>query len=323
MTLLFPLVIYSNSDYKLEKQDFFYPYFRNLVNNPGLDVRRKIVKRNLIVLIFLVFILPFSCKKKEKLLSVPKGFTYLRTETYTCGGVTNKVKEYRHNATGLEFVLIPGGTFQMGSYEWKNSQPVHTETLKSFLISKTEVTQKVWKKIAGTEPWSNKYCVYEGDDYPAGYISWNDAKSFCRQTELSLPSEAQWEYACRAGTTTRYFWGEREPDIDDYAWYYKNTWEPREFAPHQVAQKKPNAYGLYDMLGNASEWVEDWYHDSYKGAPSDGSARLNKGGDNNDRSCRGGRFLSSPEECRTAFRRRYASNTQISGAGFRVCAPLE
>ena len=239
----------------------------------------------------------------------PSEFTYLRTGTYSCGGQWHTVKEYRHDKTGLEFVLIPGGSFAMGSNDGESDEkPVHEVRLSSFLLSKTEVTQAVWQRIMKTKPWQGKSNVQEGANNPAVYVSWEDVMAFCKRTGLCLPTEAQWEYACRAGTTTKYYWGDSMDGA--YCWYNSNAWNKDQKYAHQVGQKQANAFGLYDMSGNVWEWCQDWYDDSYysKGendnprGPSTGSSRV----------LRGGSFVDGAVSCRSA-------NRDCGGPGYRDC----
>ena len=190
-----------------------------------------------------------------------KGFVYLREQRYSCGGQTNTVKEYMHEQTGLEFVLIPG---------------------KNYLMAKTVVTQVSWYKIMKTKPWQGKNYVRDGDEYPAVYVSWHDAQKFCEKTGLELPHEKEWKYACRAGTKTAYYWGD---DMDGkYCWYDKNAWHVGEKYAHQVKQKLPNAFGLYDMSGNLWEWCQN--------APE---------GNSSDRVFRGGSFRDSARYCESSY----------------------
>jgi formylglycine-generating enzyme required for sulfatase activity len=218
----------------------------------------------------------------------------------------------------LELVRIKAGIFMMGSSEAEkgheeDEKPVHNVTLTSdFYIGSHEVTQAQWLALMGSWPDSSQPKTEEGlgDDYPAYYISWNDCQEYIsllneyvRKTHqgnytFRLPSEAEWEYACRAGTQTRFFFGDSLIDslshqAGDYMWYKDNN-EPTGTKP--VGKKLPNAWGLYDMHGNVWEWCQDWYHTSYEGAPTDGSAwespvtefRILHGGDwdNEARTCR-------------------------------------
>ena len=116
-----------------------------------------------------------------------------------------------------------------------------------------------------TRPWQGKEYVQEGSDYPATYVSWNDAVEFCRNlseqegVEYHLPTEAQWEFACRAGTTTAYSFGDDVSKLGQHAWYTENAWYIGEQYDHRVGQKLSNSWGLYDMDGNVWEWCQDWY----------------------------------------------------------------
>ncbi|MCX5769469.1 MAG: formylglycine-generating enzyme family protein [Candidatus Hydrogenedentes bacterium] len=201
----------------------------------------------------------------------------------------------------LEMVWIPGGTFMMGRYpgeqdSWESEDPRHQVAVPGFWMAKYELTKRQWQAVMGTTPWSGLSYVLNDLDSPAVYVSWDDAKAFITalntQTGLTfrLPSEAEWEYACRADTTTRFYWGD-DPDytlINDYAWWYGNAWDAGEQYAHVVGLKLPNAFGLYDMSGNVWEWCEDDWHSSYTGAPTNGSAwvdsprgsyRVRRGGD--------------------------------------------
>jgi formylglycine-generating enzyme required for sulfatase activity len=171
-------------------------------------------------------------------------------------------------------VYIPAGTFQMGSTDneygfAQYTTPVHTVTLQGFDIGAYEVTQAQYQAIMGSNP-----SHFQGMNIPVDSVTWYDAREFCTRLStltgrtFTLPSEAQWEYACRAGTTTLYSWGDSDSLIGDYAWWYNDS----DSHPHTVGTKLPNPWGLYDMQGNVWEWCLDSWHSNYVGAPTDGSA---------------------------------------------------
>jgi formylglycine-generating enzyme required for sulfatase activity len=234
------------------------------------------------------------------------------------------------NSIGMVLVPIPTGEFMMGSPEtekyrqglgtWEKQHPV--TLTKPFYLGATEVTQAQWKAVMGTTPWKflffSKRGVEEGDHYPATYVGWEDAVEFCRKlsekegVEYRLPTEAEWEYACRAGTTTVYSFGDNESQLGEYAWYKENT---RENGIHHaliVGKKKPNPWGLYDMHGNVWEWCQDLYG-KYPDAtdpqgPSEGSIRV----------IRGGSWWYNSDFCRSAERSGDTPDSRYNGLGFRV-----
>ncbi len=241
----------------------------------------------------------------------------------------------------LELVRIPAGSFQMGSPDTERSRLdreglVHTVTIGyDFYMGKYEVTQAQWLAVMGSWPGtapSSSYGV--GDDYPAYYVSWTDAQNFITAVNthitntgqgpatVRLPSEAEWEYACRAGTQMRFYFGDSLSVGDDceddgirsqYMWYCGNN-SPYESKP--VGGKLPNAFGLYDMSGNVWEWCQDWYHSSYTGAPADGSAWESPTGSYRVR--RGGRWDGGAQRCRSAFRDFYWPGYRGYFIGFRL-----
>ncbi len=237
----------------------------------------------------------------------------------------------------LEMAVIPGGTFMMGSPEgegYDSERPQHSVLVSPFLIGKYPITQKQWKAIATL----NKIDIdlkpdpsyRKGDERPVTNVDWNECVEFCKRLskltgrEYRLPSEAQWEYACRAGTTTPFYFGETiTTDLANY--YGKNVFasEPKgqyreETTP--VGQFPPNPFGLYDMHGNVLEWCADDWHSNYNGAPNDGSAWLSNDS-NTTKVLRGGSYLNNPRNCRSASRSSYNARDYIHD-GFRVvCVP--
>jgi formylglycine-generating enzyme required for sulfatase activity len=217
----------------------------------------------------------------------------------------------------MKLVRIPAGKFMMGSPDPEEgrafNETQHEVTLsKPFYMGVTEVTQAQYQAIMDTNP-SN----FKGETNPVEVVSWTEATEFCKKlTEktrqaVRLPTEAEWEYACRAGTTTAFSFGDADSALGDYAWYGANSGDET----HPVGQKKPNAWGLYDMHGNVMEWCADWYKDYPKGAvtdpqgPASGSGRVLRGGSWND----------DPDFCRSAYR--YPFDTPDDRAinyGFRV-----
>ena len=224
------------------------------------------------------------------------------------------------NSIGMEFVLIPAGEFKMGSPSgedgrYNNEGPLHTVNIeKTYYLGKYEVTQKQWREVMGTNP-----SHFTGDNLPVEKVSWNDAQKFIKKLnqkegtdKYRLPSDAEWEYAARAGTTTRYSFGDSESNLSEYAWYDDNSGDKT----HTVGQKKPNSWGLYDMHGNVYEWVQDDWHGNYYGAPSDGSAW--ESGGYSTRVYRGGSWRFLARHCRSAVRDYDFPGTRHHYLGFRL-----
>ncbi len=221
----------------------------------------------------------------------------------------------------IEFVWIPPGSFMMGSPSGEKGQrrneKQHRITIsKGFWLGKYEVTKSQWKSVMGTELWKGRKHILDDSDSPAVYVSWNDAQSFIRKLGggYRLPTEAEWEYACRAGTTTAYSFGESESDLDEYAWYYDNADSKGEDYAHVVGQKKPNTWGLYDIHGNVFEWCSGWFDeypsDSAKDpeGPSTGAYKL----------LRGGSWTNFGYDCRSAYRFNRPVDFRDAYNGFRV-----
>jgi len=176
----------------------------------------------------------------------------------------------------LDLVLVPAGSFSMGSDSRLLAEdPVHQVTFaKPFYMGKTEVTQRQWESIMGTNP-----SRFKGQDNPVEAVSWNASQEFIKKLnektgrKFSLPSEAEWEWACRAGAATRFCFGDSDASLGDYAWYSANS----SAGTHPVGEKRANGWGLHDMHGNVWEWCVDIWHQSYEGAPADGSAWTERG----------------------------------------------
>jgi formylglycine-generating enzyme required for sulfatase activity len=228
------------------------------------------------------------------------------------------------SSTGMEFVLIPAGEFIMGSSSEEKDgsdceSPVHTVTIKNpFYIGRSPVTQRQWKKIMGTSP-SN----FRDEARPVEKVSWKEIQKFIQKlnsientAKYRLPSEAEWEYACRAGTQSRYFFGDDESKLDEYAWYAKNSGRKT----HPVGKKKPNPWGLYDMHGNVWEWVQDEWHESYNGSPSNGSAW--EDGNSSNRVSRGCSWYCDIDFCRPAARFSREPDSRFANLGFRLVREL-
>jgi formylglycine-generating enzyme required for sulfatase activity len=253
----------------------------------------------------------------------------------------------------IDMVYIPGGTFKMGSPETEeghqsNESPQHSVTVPAFFMGKTPVTQAQWKAVADRLPQINhqlnpKPSHFDGNNYPVESVSWHDAIEFCARLsklsdrEYSLPSETQWEYACRAGTTTPFHFGET---IDSaIANYRAQDWEiggrtyPGKYGQGKLGEfrnkttpvgsfKVANTFGLYDMHGNVWEWCMDHWHDSYINASTDGSAWLDENStENAARVRRGGSWSSYPRNCRSASRYGSGADFRSDTFGFRLISP--
>lgn len=205
----------------------------------------------------------------------------------------------------MELVRIEAGEFLMGSPKseegrYEQEGPQHRVKIsKPFYIGKYEVTQKQWQAVMNNNPSAHK-----GDDRPVEKISWYECEEFCKRLSqkvgqaVRLPTEAEWEYACRAGTTTRFSFGDSDAVLGEYAWFD----EKRGGNTHPVGQKKPNAWGLYDMHGNVWELCQDWHAwDSYENRPNPDTDPTGPG-TGIARVHRGGSWLNGPRLCRSAFR---------------------
>lgn len=265
-------------------------------------------------------------------------------ETRRTRGQAEYFPEDLGNGVVLEMVSIPGGRFQMGSAEGEgdgDERPQHSVTVKPFLISRYLITQAQWQIVAKLPKINHDFdpdpSNFKGSKRPVERVSWHEAIEFCarlsRKTghEYRLPSEAEWEYACRAGTTTPFHFGETiTTDLANYQgtdWEYGGKVYPGSYGagPKGVYREQttdvgsfpPNAFGLYDMHGNVWEWCLDHWHENYEGAPTDGSAWIS-GGDADLRLLRGGSWVNNPRNCRSAIRFRNYPDIRNSSIGFRL-----
>ena len=221
------------------------------------------------------------------------------------------------------FVWCPAGEFVMGSPASEEGRysaevPHKVKLSKGFWLLESEVTQRMWQSVMGTsirqecEKAGGHWVTAAGPEFPMFYIDWDGAKSFCDRLselagcEITLPTEAQWEYACRAGTKTPY----AAENLGEVAWYAENS----EYKTHEVKTKKPNAWGLYDMHGNVYEWCLDRYSDL--GAAESADPLAAEGGVTNV--YRGGCWDSLARNCRSAFRMKYPATTRLDYTGLRI-----
>ncbi|WP_233258309.1 formylglycine-generating enzyme family protein [[Phormidium] sp. ETS-05] len=224
-------------------------------------------------------------------------------------------------------VAIPGNTFTMGTPDSEpnrqsNEGPQHQVTVPSFYLAKYPITQAQYQAIMGQNP-----SHFQGSDLPVEMVSWNNAVEFCQKLAQKtgqayrLPSEAEWEYACRAGTTTPFHFGDTiTTDLANYNGDYTYGNGPKgEFRQKTtpVGDFPPNAWGLYDMYGNVWEWCQDVWHDNYKDAPTDGSA-WETGGESNYQVLRGGSWDCNPRHCRSGQRDWDDWVSRLNLYGFRV-----
>jgi len=245
------------------------------------------------------------------------------------------------NSIGMKLKLIPAGEFMMGSAKspqeiarlfdldedhakyLTGENPQHRVRItKAFYLGVTEVTQGQWEAVMGSRPWSGDDDQKEGPDYAATYVIWEDAVEFCEKLSSKegvtyrLPTEAEWEYACRVGTTTIYHFGDDESRLGDYTWFCDNAYSADDKYAHRVGRKKANPFGLYDMHGNVYEWCHDRYgEDYYAGSPTDDPTGAEGG---SFRALRGGSWIDVPCFCRSAFRFWCSPEVRDGRLGFRV-----
>jgi len=235
----------------------------------------------------------------------------------------------------MDLVRVPAGSFLMGSPATEEGReidegPQRAVTItKPFYIGTTEVTRGQWKAVMGTEPWEGWDDVKDDPKRAASSISWDVAAAFCARLSqlidraVGLPTEAQWEYACRAGSTTRFSYGD-DPDfsrLGEHAWYSYNAESEGQDYAHKVGQKKPNAWGLYDMHGNVFEWCRDWYgwryYSDMESADPEDTTRADY------RVFRGGSWCWAALSCRSASRHGSEPSLWLADCGFRVVVSVD
>ncbi|MBY0459980.1 MAG: formylglycine-generating enzyme family protein, partial [Gemmataceae bacterium] len=229
----------------------------------------------------------------------------------------------------MAFAWCPPGSFRMGGTQYDSEKPVHKVTLtKGFFMGIHPVTQAQWKAIMGTDP-----SHFKGPNRPVEQVSWEDCQEFCKKFTASLngrvtvrlPTEAEWEYACRAGTTTEFHFGDViNTDLANYDGNYSWNNSPKGTYRQEttdVGSFRANPWGLFDVHGNVWEWCQDWYA-PYKDGDQTDPCQFNKQSDDY-RVLRGGSWSSSPQGCRSAGRRRRAPASRYCDYGFRVCFRLD
>lgn len=227
-----------------------------------------------------------------------------------------------------DMVKIPGGSFLMGSNDGEDDErPIHNVLLCEFYLCKYEVTQGQWFELMGTRPWRGHDFVLETPDAPAVNVSWYDVRDFLRKLkklsgeDFRLPSEAEWEYACRAGSTSKFFHGSLKLNLSKYAWYYDNAFKKDKMHAQEVGLLKPNKFELHDMLGNVYEWCNDWYRRNYYNkspvqhppGPIYGDSKAVRGGD----------WARTDYFLRASSRRYYSPHYKDVNVGFRLAKSIE
>ena len=237
--------------------------------------------------------------------------------------VADTVKTFRDCPTCPEMVVIPSGSFVMGTPDTTRSapndsgndkeKPARTLQMKSFSLGKYEITQAEWVAVMGDNPSEN-----EGKNFPVDHVNWEMAQSFVEKLskltgkKYRLPSEAEWEYAARAGTSKEYYDSDEMASLEAYAWFNANS----DKEVHAVGGKKPNRFGLYDMYGNVWEWTQDCWNPNYQGAPETQVAW--EEGNCEYRINRGGSWSNVARMLRSAFRSRFAATLKSPYFGLRV-----
>lgn len=229
-------------------------------------------------------------------------------------GMIVKGQDNGKDLYSIEMVKVEGGTFQMGSNDGEsNERPIHEVTVKSFYISKYEVTIKEWVEVMGENP-----SIYERDNLPVQGVSWNNVQDFIKKLnkktgmKYRLPTEAEWEYAARGGNKSKGYKFSGSNNIDDVAWYTGNSGNKT----HPVGTKQPNELGIYDMSGNVWEWCSDWYGSGYYSISPDTNPQGLSSGDS--RVNRGGSWIDYATNCPSANRMKTGPHYRGSNVGLRL-----
>jgi formylglycine-generating enzyme required for sulfatase activity len=234
-----------------------------------------------------------------------------------CALATAGAETFRDCPDCPEMVALPAGSFQMGAAGGRVQEPAHAVAIAAFAIGKYEVTQGEWRALMGNNPSKFADC---GERCPVERVSWQDARAFVARLSAKtgktyrLPTEAEWEYACRAGAGGGWCGGD---EFARFAWIGNLRGGPR-----PVGGKEANAWGLFDMSGNVWEWTQDCAHPDYHGAPADGSA-WEADGDCASRMLRGGSWLSGPQYGRATIRFGFSTDYRTGDFGFRVVRSLK
>lgn len=274
---------------------------------------------------------------KPELLAAPFDADAARKSQQAWADYLDKPDVVETNSIGMELVLIPPGEYMMGTPASETERDAdeaqrRVQITKAFYLGETEVTQSQWQRLMQTAPWTGRSYVQVGADYPATCVSWEDATLYCQKLterelqtgglqagwEYRLPTEAEWEYACRAGTTTAYGFGNLGSQLDNYGWYGRTVGNTkRDQYARQVGQRTSNSWGLHDMHGNAWEWCRDWYLTEPPGG-SDPVVEFQKSA--SSRVNRGGSWLGSARDCRSGNRLGITPDYRDDDLGFRVAA---
>ena len=268
-----------------------------------------------------------------------KEATRRQQETAKLRGVPTEKKLDMGKGATITLALIPPGKFFMGApdsdeHAQELAKPRHAVTItEPFYLGVTEVTQDQWAAAMGTGPWSSEASARAAGGNAASFVNWKDAMAFCRALSrktgnaVRLPTEAEWEYACRAGTTTRFFFGDDPAALSEYAWYEKNASGVGNRYAHPVGKKKPNAWGLFDMHGNVVEWCGDWLGREYyvvSGNSTNPTGPLPSldALDRFRRVVRGGSVTAGPTDCGSTVRGGVHPTIRNYRLGFRVVVEL-